>query len=263
MNNRLLPTYAAPFVSFLSLAAALLLILVVLKQFAPAAPLAHAQVTTLGQLSGSAWSDTIGWINFDSTVVTIQSNNTITGYAWSENIGWVSFNAADTASCGATAAQISGTTLSGWAKAPAADNNGWDGCISLSGVTLPGGTSASGNFSGNAWGSDVVGWVSFSGVAFVAAVIPPPSGPTPLLSGPTRVRKGTTATLTYTVTTPPVGGCIITGTNGYNSGVINPTDGVPGTVTTTAITVNTGFTITCSSTSASTNVGIIPVFDEI
>ncbi len=283
MNTRLLPRSISSPVVFLAVAAALFLVLVALRQVTPAPPLAHAQTTDLGCLSGYAWSDNIGWIDFTCSNVPVRSSGTIEGYAWANpsddvaltnNIGWISFNPADTATCGA-AARITGTALSGWAKAISADGNGWDGCISLSGsspsygVTLSGGTGTSGGLTGYAWGSDVVGWIDFahttgnSGITFTTTYIPGPSGPTPLLQGPTQVRKGTTATLTYTVTSPSVEGCTIVGINGYNSGVLYPTDGVPGSVTTTAINANTRFTLTCGTAVASITVGIIPIFQEI
>ncbi len=245
------------------MAAALLAISLALKLFVPASPLAHAQGATLGQLAGNAWSDTIGWVSFDSTVVTVQNNGTITGYAWSDNIGWVSFYAADTASCGATPAQVSITgTASGWTKALAADNNDWDGCISLSGVTLPGGTGTSGSFAGNAWGSDVVGWVDFSGVTFASAIVPPAPLSVVLTATPARVAKNQPTTLNYTVTSPPVGGCTLTG-NGMSPVTINPTSGVPGSTPSNAITSNTVFTLTCGSASATANVGNLPAYIEI
>jgi hypothetical protein len=207
----------------------------VLKDISTAPPFARAQSASLGCLSGDAWSDNVGWIDFQCSNVTVQNDGTVTGAAWANpsddvagtnNIGWISFNAADTASCGTGGAKIAGTALSGWAKAISADNNGWDGCISLSGtaddgssygVTLPGGTVASGNLAGNAWGSDVVGWISFNcsaggpsqsnicatsnyAVTFTTTAQPPPAlAITSFYANPTRVSKGNTSTLYYTV----------------------------------------------------------------
>jgi hypothetical protein len=244
---------------------------------------------SLGCLSGDAWSDNIGWIDFQCPNVVVQNDGTITGAAWAnpsddvagtQNIGWISFNAADTASCGTGGAKITGTALSGWAKAISADNNGWDGCIRLSGtagdgssygITLPGGTSASGDLAGNAWGSDVVGWISFNGTAtngsaykvtFTATYIPPPTMTVgSFYANPTRVRKGGTSTLYYTVTNPPAS-CTITGSNGF-SAAVSPVDGVQGSVATNAITAATQFTITCGSISSSANVGIVPTYREL
>ncbi|MCK4918508.1 MAG: hypothetical protein KAS02_01860 [Candidatus Pacebacteria bacterium] len=133
-------------------------------------------------LSGYAWSDNIGWISFNcsdaetcSTVdygVNIESNNELSGYAWSDNIGWVSFTESDLNGCPESdcKAKLVGGSLEGWAKALSADGDGWDGWISLS--TQPSGTISHGvslvgiNFEGYAWGSDVIGWVSFDDVVY-------------------------------------------------------------------------------------------------
>jgi|GEM_PF-6313328 hypothetical protein len=49
-----------------------------------------------GELSGYAWSEVAGWLNFNAAQnqkVTINVNTgQFSGYAWGENIGWVSFN---------------------------------------------------------------------------------------------------------------------------------------------------------------------------
>lgn len=52
--------------------------------------------SSIQELSGYAWSDTIGWISFASSTngnnkVEIDSNGNLNGYAWSENIGWIKF----------------------------------------------------------------------------------------------------------------------------------------------------------------------------
>ncbi|TSD03215.1 MAG: hypothetical protein Athens071416_276 [Parcubacteria group bacterium Athens0714_16] len=129
-------------------------------------------------LAGWAWSDNIGWISFSCSNtnscnsvnyrVVVADNGDISGYAWSDNIGWISFNQGDLSSCpsGACKAKLSGNNLNGWAKAISADYFGWDGFIDLGqngstyGVSYNSGTKS---FSGYAWGSDVVGWVKFSG----------------------------------------------------------------------------------------------------
>ncbi len=132
-------------------------------------------------VSGYAWSETIGWISFNCTDrgvcgssnygVNIDSaTGNFSGYAWSENIGWINF--APGGSYPATplysAKYNSGTNkVTGWAKALAADGNGWDGWILLgkdvggwaNQITIESGT---GEFHGWTWGSDVVGWISFN-----------------------------------------------------------------------------------------------------
>ena len=47
-----------------------------------------------GKLSGYAWSENAGWINFSATsasVVLDQTTGLMTGSAWAENLGWVKF----------------------------------------------------------------------------------------------------------------------------------------------------------------------------
>lgn len=107
---------------------------------------------SLSSLSGYAWSSNIGWIKFSGPgyAVDIDESNNLSGYAWSYNIGWIKFEPG------------------GWAQAVAGINNpnsgDWDGLVHLIGV----------NYSvvrdedlckltGWAWGSDVIGWIHFSG----------------------------------------------------------------------------------------------------
>jgi hypothetical protein len=80
-------------------------------------------------------------------------------------------------------------------------------------------------------------------------------------AGPARVRKGTTATLTYTVSNPPAS-CSITGTNGFST-TVSPEDGVQGSVTTNPITTNTVFTLRCNGVTSAATVGITPEYQEI
>src|SRR4051812_22252646 len=61
-------------------------------------PVEAAAVT----LSGYAWSENTGWINFKGSnygVTVDNSTGNFSGYAWTENIGWLSFNAADVSGC--------------------------------------------------------------------------------------------------------------------------------------------------------------------
>ena len=149
------------------------------------------------------WSQTVGWLSFFSgdlntgtngignssvtygvTVSTSTNSSppniigTFDGYAWSSNVGWVSFKPTDTGVCG-TAASIDLSTgaVTGWARVVSGSvASGADGCINLSGTVSGGGTygvslgvtpsdpSTYGKFSGFAWGSTNVGWLSFAGV---------------------------------------------------------------------------------------------------
>lgn len=135
--------------------------------------------------------------------VTITTNATgapmpLSGYAWSENIGWIRFGGVGTGTgnLGAPPAstytnpEIRGNSLVGWARActvfasgctgalkPATQLGGWDGWISFSSTNGGGGsaygvTVGYGTLSSFAWGSDVVGWVDFSGVSFTSPCAP-------------------------------------------------------------------------------------------
>lgn len=56
----------------------------------------------LGALSGYAWSENAGWINFNPSGGGVSLDNStgeFKGYAWGENIGWLSFNCLDALSC--------------------------------------------------------------------------------------------------------------------------------------------------------------------
>jgi len=50
--------------------------------------------TTSGVLGGYAWGDGAGWINFAPTLggVTINASGQFVGWAWSENYGWIKFD---------------------------------------------------------------------------------------------------------------------------------------------------------------------------
>lgn len=120
----------------------------------------------------------IGWVSLHCSTDTtgcagiagnwgilIDDLGNMSGYAWSDNLGWISANSADLSGCplAPCTARMSGSSLRGWMKALSANGNGWDGWISLSGASPAYGPTLSGTtFSGYAWGSDVVGWLSFA-----------------------------------------------------------------------------------------------------
>ncbi len=222
---------------------------------------------------------------------------TLKGYAWigessgggAPPIGWVSFNTSDLAGCpsGTCSATIVGGALNGWARACAgtvngdctggARSDGWDGWISLNtkagdagtyGPAIPGGL-PTGTLSGYVWGGGGnsssanwgLGWIDFTGVT-VTSIAPPVISITGF-TGPTRVRSGSMATLTYTVTNPPASCSIIgqTATTTSFSTNVSPTSGVQGSVQ-AQVYANTLFTMTCSGVSLSTNVGITPTVIE-
>lgn len=110
------------------------------------------QVTNAGSsdnLSGWAWSSTIGWVSFNSTTgggvnhgVNVAANGLMGGYAWSPNVGWISFNSSQLGGCpsGTCQARFDKQTgaVTGWARALAGSGSsiqtgGWGGWIQLSG----------------------------------------------------------------------------------------------------------------------------------
>jgi len=125
--------------------------------------------------------------------LTLNTNGTVTGYAWSANIGWIQFGGLSSLP-GSTGGQArinpAGDQLYGWARACAGTTSGdcssmtsrtdgWDGWISLNCTTTAGGCTESSygvqilndafrvcnaTTGSCAWGSDVVGWIDFSGV---------------------------------------------------------------------------------------------------
>lgn len=134
-------------------------------------------VDSTKRIIGYAWSSNIGWLSFNDGNVTVDGSNNLVGYAWSPNIGWVKFGGLSgfpDASIG-TNAKLTDTGATGWARAVSVMNplvyktidnrGGWDGWISLSsaGKTPAYGVATDGkNFSGFAWGSEVVGWLDWS-----------------------------------------------------------------------------------------------------
>ncbi|HXF43987.1 MAG TPA: hypothetical protein VNK70_00765 [Candidatus Paceibacterota bacterium] len=122
-----------------------------------------------------------GWIKFNSepipgsnlqasTVnygVYVHRDGKISGAAWSSVYGWLSFNEADLAGCpsGPCVATMDLPTgaVSGWAKFLGIDQ--WVHLRGTAGDGTPYGVSfnpTTGEFSGQAWGSDLVGWINFS-----------------------------------------------------------------------------------------------------
>ena len=141
-------------------------------------------------VSGWVWSETIGWINFNCTntgtcgtsnygVNVDSSTGDFSGYAWSENIGWIDFAPSGPYPAAPNySANFSSTNarVRGWVRAVICETNpvdcdGWDGWIKLgddSGIwdTNPDTQvyieSGTNEFHGWAWGSDIVGWISFN-----------------------------------------------------------------------------------------------------
>lgn len=147
---------------------------------------ADAQTAT-ANVYGYAWASNIGWISFNCSntgtcgtvpygVNVSTSTGDVTGYAWSSGIGWISFNETSgcpSGTCAPKLLDVSPTNqkgdkqLTGWAKAVIGGTSaagGWDGWIKLDHnkndpVTY---NFQSQQFTGYAWGSDVIGWISFN-----------------------------------------------------------------------------------------------------
>lgn len=142
----------------------------------------------VGNLTGYAWSDNIGWISFTCVNTNSCASNggydygvsenpsgNLTGFAWSDNIGWIKFGGLSSFPSGAGTlaqdAQLVGSNVVGWARACAGTvggdcssmtsrTDGWDGWISLGGTNY--GVSKSGQYYMDyAWGGDVIGWILF------------------------------------------------------------------------------------------------------
>lgn len=222
-----------------------------------------AEAGTTDNISGWAWANTpqstgspltgteqgIGWISLNSTNETsgpsygvdVDDSNKGTGgvgffsgYAYSENIDWISFEQADTATCGATRAQVNWATgkVTGWARAingsPAPSSG--DGCISLSGTSPDYGVTITGSeLRGWAFGDTNLGWISFNSKDVVGYTGPPYGGKyssggscTPALVdsggawGPCAPSRACT---------PAEAGTTVTGVDGFKIGGCSPVDG--------------------------------------
>ena len=117
-------------------------------------------------VSGYAWSSNIGWISFggDNYGVSVDEDGKLSGHAWSENIGWISFE------CDGCTAKIDkpkklgkqDVAVLGLARA-LAYGGGWDGWIKFDhGKNDEVYIDEGGEFRGRAWGSDVIGWITFN-----------------------------------------------------------------------------------------------------
>jgi len=142
-----------------------------------------ASANSTQNMGGYAWSPNIGWISFNCTngsdtcgtvdygvhknaagFLTGNEANSVPGYAWSASIGWIQFGGLSGFPSGPHSqnVQVDGAgNVRGWARA-LSYGDGWDGWISMSGTSPAYGVTYSSNsFYGYAWGSEVVGWISF------------------------------------------------------------------------------------------------------
>ena len=127
--------------------------------------------------SATAGCPPIGSVAPDHGVNINFTTGIITGFAWSDSIGWIDFNPTigfPAAPFNAARMDTATGNISGWVRAPAAtagSAGGWDGWIKMGGTTsvLPEGWPnsvkldlATGVLTGFAWGDLVVGWLEFS-----------------------------------------------------------------------------------------------------
>lgn len=125
------------------------------------------------EVTGYAWNDLIGWIDFNNASYnskgrTYISNNELYGFAVSDIVGLISLNCAnDTEGCTNSDYKVEqepdgSGTLTGFAWG---ENIGWiDFSPEGGGVSLSTSDSEENFFTGHAW-SESIGWISFSGVA--------------------------------------------------------------------------------------------------
>ncbi|MEI6659915.1 MAG: peptidoglycan-binding domain-containing protein [bacterium] len=76
-------------------------------------------VNTSGVLSGYAWSENTGYVDFSQVSVNT-TTGVFSGYAYSPNIGWISMNCSNTTSCNTIDYKVTTT----WKKAEAVVNHG-------------------------------------------------------------------------------------------------------------------------------------------
>ncbi len=147
------------------------------------------------QVTGYAWSENIGWIQFNGAThnVQIDASKNMSGFAWSENIGWVQFGGLSGCPAGACNARViadpgggPGYELAGWARALAYSDpqaGGWDGWISLNCINSSSCNtsdyatriSSSGNVDTTnsfGWGDMVIGWTDFGSHMQISGLCP-------------------------------------------------------------------------------------------
>ena len=228
-------------------------------------------------LTGFAWSavtdttsntntPTMGWISFNDPTggslygVYEDNNGNLSGYAWSSNLGWVDFNGSTADGAHPAPRVIPGTGyVTGWARACAAfsgnacsgdmnldpNSGGWDGWIDLSWIIQDKTTC---NWSGYAWGSDGIGWISMSdpsgslygitgGSAVCTALYTPPT--VDFYASPNPIDSGQSSTLYWT---SDAASCI---GFGFSTGIGDPANG---SVSTGPLTIDSPYTITCTGT---------------
>jgi len=155
------------------------------------------------------------------------SDGSVSGYAWSENIGWIDFQPSGPYPTNPSySAKREGNKLTGWARILSikeaneiGNSGGWKGWIKLGGTAQDGSSygvevdPTTGKLSGYAW-SDELGWISFdrasttpvnptptSTPTSTTTSTPPPPPPPSLnctfFANPGTIRRGETSTLSW------------------------------------------------------------------
>jgi hypothetical protein len=193
---------------------------------------AYAQSSGSQTLAGYAWSSNIGWVSFAGPVtgqpcgnpdcrygVTVDSSGNLSGHAWSSNVGWLKFGGLSGFPSSGSNAQFVNGNLIGWARFCAGTTpgdcssmtsrtDGWDGWVKLNGNATNGNpygvvkTNENGPvpgskyLAGEAWGSDVVGWIRMRGInygVYITNELPPPPQATNVTAVPGCVPPSTPA----------------------------------------------------------------------
>jgi hypothetical protein len=236
-------------------------------------------LTPGGTVEYGVWSSTTGWISLnnctdgsatDCTQIPYgvnfnETTGVLSGSAWSSNVGWITFDeyaGSDIgyAGCPGGAQALpklsTGDLFKGFARVTVADPNSsfWDGCISLSylneanpaaqyGVKY---LTATQELVGQAWGGEVLGWISFHANMDEDVVINLPPTATLYVSGPNPINPGTSTELTWS--TSNVTNCAPTTPNGDPGWVQSPNPVIPasgGTFNTANLNQDTIYKMVC------------------
>ncbi len=124
----------------------------------------------LVSLSGSSWSENIGWVNFSGPGyrATIDGETgALGGYAWSDRLGWMKL-------AGDTGRMCSATEGGDCSNVISSNSGEWDGIVKFKGTNYGAkitGTKETGcTLTGYAWGSNVVGWLHLNGAQYGVAL---------------------------------------------------------------------------------------------
>ena len=178
-----------------------------------------------GNLSGYAWSSSVGWIKFGDLSGWPTGGNTTPSnakIAFGKLVGW---------------ARACSATIGGNCSSMQAKSGGWDGWISLDGGTKYGVSLSGNNFSGFAWGSDVIGWTDFSDVKLESSIAGLVT--VDITSASSSVASGTATMISWT--SEGANSCSFK----KNESVITPSSATAGSFSSGALIADTTFFATC------------------